>query len=228
LIGNQSIFVIIPCYNEAAVIRGTVAEVLAHGYTVVVVDDCSKDRSKKQLVGLPIYYLRHRINLGQGAALQTGIDFAKRKGAKYFVTFDADGQHDSNDIPRMLEFLEKEKVDIVFGSRFLPGSKTNVSTSRGFALNAGRYINYFVSGIMLSDSFNGLRVLSGKAAEIIKITENRMAHPVDILLITADKKLKYAEYPVTIHYSAYSKSKGLKNRDGIKILFEIFLYKFFR
>lgn len=83
-----------------------------------MVDDCSTDRSKKQLLGLPIYYLRHRINMGQGAALQTGIDFAKKEGAEYFVTFDADGQHDSNDIAGMVGLIEKEKTDIVLARGF--------------------------------------------------------------------------------------------------------------
>ena len=224
---SKSIFVIIPCYNEAKVVRQTVTEVLEKGYSIVVIDDCSKDGSKKQLAGLPIYYLRHRVNMGQGAALQTGIEFAKRKGAKYFVTFDADGQHDSKDIARMMEFLEKENADIVFGSRFLPGAQTNVSRSRSFALNFGRYINFLVSGIMLSDSFNGLRLFSTTAAEKIRIRENRMIHPVEILMLTASNKLRYAEYPVKIHYSDYSKAKGLKNKDGIRILFEIILYKIF-
>lgn len=225
---NTDIFVIIPCYNEAAVIRNTVIEVLRHGYNVVIIDDSSKDNSKNELKGLPVYYLRHRVNLGQGAALQTGIDFALKKGAKYFVTFDADGQHDSDDIPGMIALLEKEKADIVFGSRFLPGAKTNVSRSRSFALNLGRYINYFTSGILLSDSFNGMRIFSKPAAEKIKLTENRMSHPVQLLMLTAAGKLKYAEYPVAIHYSDYSKKKGLKNKDGIKILIEILLYKIFR
>lgn len=225
---NRSIFFIIPCYNEAKVIRDTVIDVLEKGYTVVIVDDCSKDGSKQQLAGLAVYYLRHRVNMGQGAALQTGIDFAKKKGAKYFVTFDADGQHDSNDIPGMVEFLERENADIVFGSRFLPGAKTNVSRSRSVALNMGRYINFLVSGIMLSDSFNGLRVLSRNAVERIRLTENRMAHPAELMMMIATNKLKYVEYPVSIHYSEYSKSKGLKNKDGIKILAEIFLNKIFR
>lgn len=224
---NSSIFVIIPCYNEARVVRKTVSGVLEKGYSVVVVDDCSSDGSKNQLKGLPVYYLRHRVNLGQGAALQTGIDFAKKRGAKYFVTFDADGQHDSNDIAGMIDLSEKEKRDIIFGSRFLPGAITNVSRSRNFALNLGRYINFLVSGIMLSDSFNGLRLLTDNAAEKIRIKENKMSHPVEILRITAAEKLKYAEYPVNIYYSDYSRTKGLKNKDGIKVLFEIILYKIF-
>ena len=225
---HSSVFVIIPCYNEATVIRETVEGVLAHGYNVVVVDDCSRDNSKRQLEGLPVYYLRHRVNMGQGAALQTGLDFAKRKGAKYFVTFDADGQHDSNDIPGMIALLEQQDADIIFGSRFLPGAKTNVSRSRSFALNIGRYVSYMVSGILLSDSFNGLRLLTNKAVQKIRITENRTAHPVQFLMLAASEKLKYAEFPVSIHYSEYSKGKGLKNKDGIKILFEIMLHKFFK
>lgn len=223
----QSIFVIIPCYNEARVVRKTVTGVLGRGYTVVVVDDCSKDGSRKELAGLPVYYLRHRVNMGQGAALQTGIDFAKRKGAKYFVTFDADGQHDSNDIAGMIELIEKEKSDIVFGSRFLQGSKTNVSGSRTFVLNVARYVNYFVSGILLSDAYNGLRLLDRTAAEQIRLTENKMAHATQIQVLAAKHKLPYSEYANSILYNEYTTGKGLRNWDGIKIFFEILLYKIF-
>lgn len=225
---KRSIFVIIPCYNEARVVRKTVSEVLEKGYSVVVVDDCSRDDSKKQLKGLPIYYLRHRVNMGQGAALQTGIDYAKRKGAKYFVTFDADGQHDSNDIEGMVQLIEKEKSDIVFGSRFLPGAKTNASNSRTFVLNTARFVNYLVSGILLSDAYNGLRLLDRKAAETIKLTENKMAHATQFQVLAAKNKLIYSEYPNNIQYTEYSTRKGLRNWDGIKIFFEILLYKIFQ
>jgi len=224
---NRSIFVIIPCYNEARVVRKTVADVLEKGYSVILVDDCSKDGSKKQLTGLPIYYLRHRVNLGQGAALQTGIDFAKKKGANYIVTFDADGQHDSNDIAGMIKLIEKDKSDIVFGSRFLPGSKTNASGSRTFVLNMARYINYFVSGILLSDAYNGLRLLDRKAADNIRLTENKMAHATQFQVLSAKNRLRYSEYPNNIQYTEYSSGKGLRNWDGIKIFFEILLYKIF-
>ena len=225
---NTEIFVIIPCYNEAAVIRNTVIDVLKHGYNVIIVDDCSKDYSRNELSGLPVYYLRHRVNMGQGAALQTGIDFAKKKNAKYFVTFDGDGQHDSNDIAGMVELIEKEKSDIVFGSRFLAGSKTNVSGSRTFVLNVARYVNYLVSGILLSDAYNGLRLFDRKAAESIKLTENKMAHATQIQVLTAKHKLTYSEYANSILYNEYTSGKGLRNWDGIKIFFEILLYKIFQ
>ena len=219
---------IIPCYNEATVVRETVSDVLEKGYNVVVVDDCSRDNSKKQLKGLQIYYLRHRTNMGQGAALQTGIDFAKKRGAKYFVTFDADGQHDSKDIQRMAAVLQKDGSDIVFGSRFLPGAQTNISGSRSFVLNVARYVNYLVSGILLSDAYNGLRIFNTKAVELLKITENKMAHATEIQMLVAKNKLKYSEFPNNIQYNEYTKGKGLKNIDGLKIVFEIMLFKIFR
>lgn len=219
---------IIPCYNEASVVRNTVTEVLELGYNVVVVDDCSRDNSKKELQGLKLYYLRHRANMGQGAALQTGIEFAKKKGAKYFVTFDADGQHDSKDIAGMAEVLLNRNSDIVFGSRFLPGSQTNISGARSFVLNVARYVNFMVSGILLSDAYNGLRIFNAKAAGLLKITENKMAHATEIQMLVAKNKLAYSEFPNNIQYNDYTKQKGLRNIDGLKIVFEILLFKIFR
>src|SRR5687767_13039432 len=102
-----SIFVIVPCYNEATVIRDTVGRLLEKGYQVVVVDDASSDDTRDALKGLPVYYIRHQVNLGQGAALQTGINFALQAGADWLVTFDADGQHDVNDIGLMMDRLDK-------------------------------------------------------------------------------------------------------------------------
>lgn len=225
---QQSIFVVIPGYNEAKVIRQTVEEVLAEGYKVVVVDDCSTDNTKVVLNDLPVYFVRHKINLGQGAALQTGIDLALKHGAEYIFTYDADGQHDCKDLAGMLDFMFQENVDIIFASRFLPGSKTNISGSRSFVLNIARYINYLVSGILLSDAYNGLRLLNKKAAGSIRISENKMAHATEIQMLVARKKFSFTEFPNNIHYNEYSRNKGLRNRDGIKILFEIILHKIFR
>ncbi len=225
---NRSIFVIVPCYNESKVIRQTIKTLLDKHYSVVVVDDASSDKSWEQLKDLPLYYLRHRVNLGQGAALQTGIDFARKKNAAYYVTFDADGQHDADDIPGMMEMLSRQKADIVFGSRFLPGSKTNVSVSRGFVLNLARFVNFLVSGILLSDAYNGLRIFNRKTADLIRLTENKMAHATQFLILVAKHHIRYAEFPNSIHYSDYSRKKGLKNVEGMKIFFEILLYKIFR
>jgi polyprenyl-phospho-N-acetylgalactosaminyl synthase len=228
LTGNDSIFVIVPAFNEAAVIRQTIEKLLARSYAVVVVDDASGDNTRNVLLGLPVYYIRHTSNLGQGAAIKTGIEFILKKNADYIVTFDADGQHDVQDIERMLNILQNEKVDIVFGSRFLPGSASNVHTTRKWVLKTARLINYLASGILLSDANNGLRVMTKEAATRMEITENRSSHNAQVQTLVKYNKIKYAECPVTISYSDYSKKKGLRNINSIRILYDLILFKIFR
>ncbi len=224
---KKNIYIIVPVFNEQETIRDVTNSLLQMQYSILIVDDGSADGTKECLNDLPVFYLKHKVNLGQGAALQTGINFALRTNAEYFVTFDADGQHDASDINGMIRKMDETGSDVVFGSRFLEGSKTNISASRSLILNLARYINYALSGILLSDAHNGLRVFNRKAASELYLTENKMAHATQIQILVAQKKLTYCEYPTNIHYNEYTKRKGSKNIDGIKILFEILLAKIF-
>jgi polyprenyl-phospho-N-acetylgalactosaminyl synthase len=225
---NPSIFIIVPGFNEASVIRQTVVTLLEKKYAVVVVDDASTDNTRNVLLGLPVFYIRHLSNLGQGAAIRTGMELALKKGAEFIVTFDADGQHDVTDIEKMIHLLQQEKADIIFGSRFLEGAATNVHTSRKIILKTARLINYLASGILLSDANNGLRVMTREAALKMQITENRSSHNAQVQNLVKKHGLKYAECPVNISYSAYSKKKGLRNINSIRILYDLILYKIFR
>ncbi len=227
-IGNHSIFIIVPCFNEALVIRQTIESLLEKKYSIVVVDDASTDNTRNVLPGLPVYYIRHLSNLGQGAAIRTGMELALQKNAEYLVTFDADGQHDVNDIEKMIALLQKEKADIIFGSRFLQGASTNIHRSRRIVLKTARLINYLVSGILLSDANNGLRAMTKEAALKMQITENRSSHNAQVQNLVKKYQLKYAECPVNVSYSAYSKQKGLRNINSVRILYDLILYKIFR
>jgi len=218
----------VPGYNEAAVIRQTIEALLEKSYSVIVVDDASTDSTRKILSGLPVSYIRHLANLGQGAAIQTGMQLALKKNAEYLVTFDADGQHDVNDIEKMIKLLQQEKADVIFGSRFLPGAASNLHTSRKLVLKAARLINYLASGILLSDANNGLRVMTREAALKMRITENRSSHNAQMQNFVKYNKLKYVECPVNISYSDYSRKKGLRNINSIRILYDLILYKIFR
>ena len=200
---SSSTFVIVPCYNEASVICSTVSSLLSRNYKVVVVDDGSVDDTREKVKTLPVFYVRHKINLGQGAAIQTGIDFALGKGAEFLATFDADGQHDVNDISTMLFQLRGDEVEFVFGSRFLKGSKTNVDVKRRFLLTVSRLTNLFISGVLLSDANCGIRVFTSAAAKKIRLKENRRTHSSDLIYQVVKSNLKYAEAPVSIHYTAY-------------------------
>ena len=227
-ISQQSIFVIIPAYNEEQVIRAVVEDFLAYKYSIVVVDDGSFKNVKSQLSGLPAYVLRHPVNLGQGAALQTGIEFALLKHADYIITFDADGQHDPKDISKLLEVLIHENTDIVLGSRFMKGAIHNMPAKRRFLLQIARRLNFLFTGLMLTDAHNGLRAMTNKAAKTIHFRENGMAHATEILSQIKKNKLHYAETPVTIRYSDYSKKKGQKLSGGFRIIFDILLNKIFK
>jgi glycosyltransferase involved in cell wall biosynthesis len=225
---NHSIFIIVPGFNEALVIRQTIEALLQKKYSVVVVDDASTDNTRKVLLGLPVYYIRHLSNLGQGAAIRTGMELALEKNSAYIVTFDADGQHDVKDIEKMIVILQQEKADIIFGSRFLQGAATNVHTSRKIVLKTARLINYLASGILLSDANNGLRAMTRNAALKMQITENRSSHNAQVQNLVKKHRLKYTECPVNISYSDYSKKKGLRNINSIRILYDLILFKIFR
>ena len=225
---TSSIFVVIPVYNEAFSVAAVLASLLSHNYSIVVVNDGSSDDSASVIKSFPVYYLEHEINLGQGAALQTGIEFALKKNAEYIVTFDADGQHDEHDIDRLLTPLMLRRADICFGSRFLKGSETNISPVRKTALNLARYLNYLLSGLLLSDAHNGLRAMNRKAAEKIVITEAGMAHASEIHILVAGSDLRLEEVPVAVRYTDYSKAKGQSGWNSIRIFFDLMIHKFSR
>ncbi len=174
---SSSTIVVIPAYNEGTILNTIVNSLLNKKYKVIVVDDGSKKPSlKEQLQTSSIYYLRHKTNLGQGAALQTGFDFAISLHPKYIVSFDADGQHDIKDIEALLQPLQKEEADITLGSRFLSHNPSQIPLSKKIVLYLARVINFLFTGMLLSDAHNGLRAFTVSSLEKIRLTENRMAH----------------------------------------------------
>ncbi len=225
---QEEVYIIIPAYNEQNVIRPVVEGILQHGYNVVVIDDGSVHPMDTTLAGLSIHLLRHPVNMGQGAAIQTGVEFALSLGAAYIITFDADGQHHPENIVSLLAPLREDKADISLGSRFLEGSVHNMPAKRKFLLQFGRRLNYLFTGLFLSDAHNGLRAMNRKAATAIRLTENRMAHATEILSLIRKNKLRYTEVPVTVTYSEYSRKKGQALGSSFRIVFDLLLNKIFR
>lgn len=224
----SNVFVVIPAYNEEATIRTVATDVLAAGYQVVVVDDGSSQNLVAALHNLPIHYLRHGVNLGQGAALQTGIHYALEQQADSVVTFDADAQHRTSDIGQLQLAMQQSGADVVLGSRFLQTSTAHIPVLRKLLLQAARVINFMFTGLYLTDAHNGLRLLNRKAAETIFLKENRMAHATEILSQIKALGLKYIEVPVHITYSDYSRQKGQTGWSGFRILIDLLLAKIFQ
>jgi polyprenyl-phospho-N-acetylgalactosaminyl synthase len=226
---ERSRFVVVPAYNEASVIGATVRPLIDAGYSVVVIDDGSTDSTWDVIQHLPVYGLRHPINLGQGAALQTGTTFALNQGADYVVHFDADGQHRPIDIDVVIEPVLGGKVDVSLGSRFLTAeSAAAVPFRRRVFLRGATYVNFVLTGVLLSDAHNGLRALSREAARRIQFRENGYAHASEILHQIRSQRMAYAERPITVVYSDYSVAKGQSLWNGFNIIFELLLTKLFQ
>jgi glycosyltransferase involved in cell wall biosynthesis len=221
-VSATSIWVVIAAWNEAKVIANVIAAVRAKSFNVVVVDDGSKDGTSDEAISEGADVVRHPINLGQGAALQTGITYAVSQGAEYVVTFDADGQHCENEILMMVEALRERKADIALGSRFI-GRTVGIPKLRILTLKAAIYFTFFTTGLKLTDAHNGFRALTRECAMRLEIHQNRMAHASEIIAFIAWNKLSYMEVPVTITYSEYSLKKGQKLSNSIRIVFELLL-----
>ncbi len=223
------VWIVIPAHNEETSVPYVIHQLRLHGYhNIVVVDDGSRDNTFGVCQQAHVHVLRHVINRGQGAALRTGIAFALQQGAKIIVTFDADGQHDVNDIKRMVAPVEAGEVDVALGSRFLENS-SDVPLVRSLFLKGGALLFRVLYGISLSDSHNGFRALSAHAARVIQIRSDGMAHASEIPEQIAKQGLRFREVPVTIHYTEYAKGHSHQGAFGaFKILWRMFINKLLR
>ncbi len=219
--------IVIAMYNESESIR-TVLEslrVIRPDDTVIVVDDGSSDNCYDVVAEVEnIHLLKHIYNLGQGAALQTGIDYAKRIHMDYVVTYDADGQHNADDIEPFLQTIKTGNYDVVLGSRFL-GTTVNMSRAKHYILKFSIWFGYLFSGLKLTDSHNGFRMLNLKKFPAFEMHQNEMSHASEVLDIIRRNKLSYTEMPCTIIYTDYSKAKGQSIFNSINIIIEYFIGK---
>ena len=219
--GLGSVWLVIPAYNESAVLAGVVEALRPFGYSVVVVDDGSAPPVFAMLAHTHAHVVRHAVNLGQGAALQTGIEYALRHSAAYIVTFDADGQHRTDEIGRILQPLLEGRADVTLGTRFgRGGAVVNLPPTKRVALRLAVLFTRLTVGLDVTDTHNGFRGLTSMAASQIHITQNRMAHASQILSQIRSKKLRFLEVPVTIEYTEYSIGKGQRISNLLNILLD--------
>lgn len=218
---KSQVYITIPLYNDAKMILKVIKSLKDKGYNnIVVVDDGSKDNGYDVVKkNTDVIVTKHIINRGQGAALQTAMEIAIEKGAKYIVHFDSDGQHDVKDIDHMLNTLIEGKYDIVLGSRFL--QKNDIPLKKRILLKGGIIFTYILSQIWLTDVHNGLRVMTAETAKKLNLQHDRMEHASEILDKIKVLNLKYTEVPVTIHYTKYSMSKGQSISNSINIAFKL-------
>lgn len=220
---NDDVWLVVPLYNEARVIGDVVRAARTRFPHVVCVDDGSTDRSAEEAARAGAVVVRHPVNLGQGAALQTGVEYALTVPTmRWVVTFDADGQHQVDDVVDMLDKARAESLEVVFGSRFLD-DRTNAGVLKKLVLRAAVGYTNLTTHTKLTDAHNGLRLISRDVAQRLDISQNRMAHASELVQQIGALDVRYGESPVHILYTDYSKAKGQSLWNAVNILAELIL-----
>lgn len=215
---------VIPAFNEEKNISQTIEGVIDLVDLVVVVEDKSEDNTKKILENLKQEKLKviyHPINLGQGAALQTGNEYCLKNNFDIIVHFDADGQFLAQDINKMVQPIITENYDLVIGSRFMGVESDIPYFKKRIIMPLAKMFNRLFFGIKTSDPQNGFRAMNRNTAEKIKTENNRMAHCTEILAKAFKYKLKIKEVPVKVIYHEF----GQKFSGGLKIIKDLILKK---
>jgi len=223
----KKIFCIIPAYNEGENVLDVLRSISSVVDKVVVIDDGSSDNTHRLVSQFitenqtNIYLLRHEINRGQGASLQTGNDFAVKEGADIVVHFDSDGQFLSEEVNEVVRPIIEDGVDIVFGSRFLDKKSSIPFFKKIFILPIARFVNKVLFNATLSDPQSGFRAMNLKSLRVIKIEQDRMAHCSEIIEKAFKNNLKITERPISVIY----KNFGQNFSGGVRVLFDLIFYK---
>jgi polyprenyl-phospho-N-acetylgalactosaminyl synthase len=220
---TRDVWIVVPAFNEAGVIGDVINELRSDFPNVVCVDDGSADDTGDIALRAGAHLVRHPVNLGQGAAIQTGVEYARsRPGAQVFATFDADGQHRVTDVLAMIDRLASDAADIVIGTRFGPGVSRPPLLKR-VVLQTAAWLSPRGRRLGLTDSNNGLRVFNKTVADRLDITMNGMSHAVEFIMLIDENHWRVAEQPVEVLYTEYSSAKGQPLLNGVNIIVDGFL-----
>lgn len=223
MIDYQKVCVIVPFYNEEQIVDITISELISHKYKVLAVDDGSTDGSYEKIKNMSCTIIRHPQNFGQGAALQTGMTFAKlNPNLDFFITFDSDGQHQATNIQDVLNPLISDEADIVFGTRF-QDDLTKITYLKRLILKLAVKYTRLSTGVALTDTHNGFRALNRTAVNKIDLTFPGMTHASEFVGKAGENNLRIKEVPVHVLYTKYSKRKGQSIWNAVNILTDLFL-----
>jgi glycosyltransferase involved in cell wall biosynthesis len=226
------IAILIPAYNEGSVI-GEVLEKLIKDLKktelskadIIVINDGSKDNTATEVKKHPqVKLVNHIMNSGAGAAIRTGLSYARDRGYQYAVTMDADGQHDSVDTSRVVKALMNDESDIVIGSRLIDAE--GMPWYRVVLNKGGGLFTFILFGIFVKDSQSGLRGFSRKALEKITFHSNNYTYNSELMWRIKQNRLQVKEIPIKAIYSEYSLSKGQTNWEVVHIVRELLKYRF--
>lgn len=211
-------FIVIPAKDEGSRIGGVLESVLQNGYkNIVVVNDGSEDNTGEVARSLGATVVEHIVNLGAGAATQTGIEFALKKGAEVIVTLDGDHQHLPDDIARLVQTLIEKDADLVIGSRFM-GNNPDIPLTRVIYNKIGNFVTWLFTGLYVSDSQSGMKALRAEYARKARITRNGYEFCIEIIKHARLMKASLCEAPISVIYTKETMRKGQSFLTGAHML----------
>lgn len=203
---GKKIYCVVPAFNEEKHIVKVLRELKRYVKKIILVDDASNDNTAFLAEKEGVIVLRHLLNRDQGAALETGDQYALAHGAEIIVHFDADGQFKAEEINDLIRPLVDEKYDVVLGSRFLDKHSYIPWLKRFIIFPLARIVNFVFFGIRLSDPQSGFRAMTRKAAAKIKIRQDGKAHCSEILHKIYKNKLRVKEVPISVIYNNFGQT----------------------
>jgi glycosyltransferase involved in cell wall biosynthesis len=216
----KTVAVVMPAFNEAAVIGSVLSKVPSRidslNVVPIVVDDGSTDNTAGVARQAGALVLRHWVNLGAGAATITGLKAAQQLGADIIVTIDADGQHEPAEIESLVTCLIEGRYDVVIGSRLLnPGDMPISRFAANLLLNALTFVAY---GKIVSDSQSGFKAFSRTALDSLDLKSLGYSICSEMIGEIYSKNLCYKSLPIKAVYTKYSRAKGQHFLNGINLV----------
>lgn len=222
---TPSIHIVIPAKDEATRIGRVIRAVRAAGFDeIVVVDDGSRDATARVAAAEGATVLTHLINLGAGAATQTGIEYALERGADIIVTLDGDNQHYAEDIERLLAELQQQELEVVLGSRFLE-RQSDIPTERVWYNRIANLLTALITGLHVSDSQSGMKAFRAGFARRLDFTFNGYEFCTEFIHLMRHHRAPYAEVPIRVRYTEETMRKGQSLVNGMRMVFR-FLRRF--
>ena len=222
---NPQLFIVIPAKDEASLIGGVIRDLQENGFhQIIVVDDGSRDETANIVRNTNCILVQHPINLGSGAATQTGIKAALRYNPDYIMTMDADGQHAAEDVKQLLEVMSTGEYDVVIGSRFLQKSG-KVPTTRLWYNRIANWVTWIFTGLWVSDSQSGMKIITSDFAQKIEFHFNGFEFCTELFYILNRNKARFTEVPIQAIYTSETMMKGQSLRMGFRMFFRLILWK---
>ena len=214
-------FIVVPAKDESTRISGVLKEISENGFkNIIVVNDGSQDHTEAVARQYGAVVVSHHFNMGAGAATQTGVVYALRRGAEIIVTIDADHQHSPSDIKKLVAALIQDDLDIVIGSRFF-GNNKEIPFHRFCYNKIANWVAYFFTGMWVNDSQSGMKAFRARFARQADITQNGFEFCIEMLQNMRRLKVQWAEVPISVKYTEDTLKKGQSFLSGMRMMFRL-------